>query len=439
MKLPSLKIGKWTAKLPLVQGGMAIRISLSKLAGTVAREGGIGLIAATGLSMDELREEIRKARKIAPQGIVGINIMVAASSFAETVHTAMDEKIDLVVAGAGFSRDIFEWGRRSDTPIVPIVSSVKLAKIAQKLGATALVVEGGEAGGHLGTDRSVKELVPAVKAAVSIPVIGAGGIVNGKDMAEMLQLGADGVQIGSRFAATEESSASQAMKEAYIRCKDPDDIIIIHSSVGFPGQAIRNKFSESVLNDTVPKPTVCTNCLKRCSRRFCLSQALIRAQQGDGVDGLIFAGTNMLRIHEILPAAKVVQSICSEAERILARQSWRVMLPNVSDWTGRLRHVSGIRVAKYREALPAKRYGEMSQAVRERVVRKASESMREWRHWQEEVIGGERLETIRDSVSMRMSVKSLSSKVRRWKRVNSGRYMKHGFAGRQGVMLCKGV
>ena len=153
MKLPELKIGNKIAKIPIVQGGMAIRLSTARLAAAVASEGGIGLIAASGMAHDELRYEIKLARSLT-DGIIGINIMVAASDFFGIVRTAMDAGIDLIVAGAGFSRDIFGLGRESGTPIVPIVSSVKLAKISQKLGAAAVVVEGKEAGGHLGTNIS---------------------------------------------------------------------------------------------------------------------------------------------------------------------------------------------------------------------------------------------------------------------------------------------
>ncbi|MGN0949116.1 MAG: NAD(P)H-dependent flavin oxidoreductase, partial [Megasphaera sp.] len=205
MKLPELKIGKLVAKVPIIQGGMAIRLSTARLAAAVANEGGIGLIAASGMPFEELRYEIRLARKLSPRGIIGINVMVAAREFKGIVTTAIEEGIDLVVAGAGFSRDMFAWGKASGTPIVPIVSSAKLAKISQSLGASAVVVEGAEAGGHLGTNRSSRLIVPEVRAAVDIPVIGAGGVLYGKDVAEMLRLGASGVQMGSRFAASVES------------------------------------------------------------------------------------------------------------------------------------------------------------------------------------------------------------------------------------------
>ena len=159
LKLPELKIGTKIARVPIMQGGMAIRLSTGALAAAVANQGGIGLIAASGMTPQELRYEIRMARSLS-KGIIGINIMFAAKKFAEMVNTAIDEGIDLVVAGAGFSRDIFALGKASGTPVVPIVSSVKLAKISQRLGAAAIVVEGKEAGGHLGTDQSIKEIIP---------------------------------------------------------------------------------------------------------------------------------------------------------------------------------------------------------------------------------------------------------------------------------------
>ena len=211
MKLPELKIGTKIAKMPIIQGGMAIRLSTARLAAAVANEGGIGLIAASGMSHDELRYEIRLARSLT-KGIIGINIMVAARDFAGIVNTAIDEGIDLVVAGAGFSRDMFGLGKESGTPIVPIVSSVKLAKISERLGATAIVVEGKEAGGHLGTDTSVRNLIPDIRAAVKLPVIAAGGVLSGQDVVDLIKMGANGVQMGSRFAASEEANGAPAVK-----------------------------------------------------------------------------------------------------------------------------------------------------------------------------------------------------------------------------------
>ena len=268
MKLPELRIGNKTAKIPIVQGGMAIRLSTARLAAAMANEGGIGLIAASGMAHEELRYEIKLARSLT-DGIIGINIMVAASDFFGIVHTAIDAGIDLIVAGAGFSRDIiFGLGKGSGTPIVPIVSSVKLAKISQKLGATAVVVEGKEAGGHLGTDISVRELIAPIRAAVNIPVIAAGGVLTGKDIAEVLKLGADGVQMGSRFAASLESNGAPSLKEYYLKSK-PEDVVVINSPVGLPGRAVRTPFSKRVMEGNVP-PKICDQCLKACKHNFCI-------------------------------------------------------------------------------------------------------------------------------------------------------------------------
>ncbi|MBQ1416383.1 MAG: nitronate monooxygenase, partial [Selenomonas sp.] len=266
MKLPELKIGNKVARIPIQQGGMAIRLSTARLAAAVANEGGIGLIAASGMSHDELRYEIRLARSLT-SGIIGINIMVAANDFAEVVKVAIDEGIDLVVAGAGFSRDMFGLGKESGTPIVPIVSSVKLAKISERLGATAIVLEGKEAGGHLGTDTSVRDLIADVSSAVKIPVIAAGGALHGQDIVDFIKLGAAGVQMGSRFAACEESNAAPALKEYYLKSK-PEDIVVIHSPVGLPGRAVRTPFSARVMEGPVP-PTQCDACLKACKHNFC--------------------------------------------------------------------------------------------------------------------------------------------------------------------------
>ena len=313
MKLPELKIGTKIAKMPIIQGGMAIRLSTARLAAAVANEGGIGLIAASGMSHDELRYEIRLARSL-PKGIIGINIMVAARDFAEVVKTAIDEGIALVVAGAGFSRDMFGLGKESGTPIVPIVSSVKLAKISERLGATAIVVEGKEAGGHLGTDTSVRELIPDIRAAVKLPVIAAGGVLSGQDVVDLINMGANGVQMGSRFAASEEANGAPALKEYYLKSK-PEDVVVIHSPVGLPGRAVRTPFTAKVLEGPVP-PTVCDACLKACKHNFCIIRALIRAQQGDVETGLVFTGERLPTIKSIMSVHDIFEQLKAEVAAI---------------------------------------------------------------------------------------------------------------------------
>ncbi|MDF2876195.1 nitronate monooxygenase [Anaerospora sp.] len=314
MKLPELKIGHLVAKVPIIQGGMAIRISTARLAAAVAEQGGIGLIAASGMPFDELRHEIRLARSLT-KGIIGINAMVAAREFAGLVKTAIDEGIDLVVAGAGFSRDIFGMGKESGTPVVPIVSSAKLARISESLGASAVIVEGKEAGGHLGTDQSIRVLLPDIKKAVKIPVIGAGGVISGRDIVELLSLGADGVQMGTRFAASVESNAAPALKEFYLKAK-PEDVVLIKSPVGLPGQAVKNPFATKIIEGTAPLPDSCDACLKHCERNFCIIKALIRAQQGDVETGLVFTGEYIHKIDEILPVKEIFSRLLKEVEEI---------------------------------------------------------------------------------------------------------------------------
>lgn len=313
MKLPELKIGNKIAKVPIIQGGMAVRLSTARLAAAVANEGGIGLIAASGMPTDELRYEIRLARSLT-SGIIGINIMVAARGFSEVVKTAIEEGIDLVVAGAGFSRDMFGLGQESGTPIVPIVSSVKLAKISQRLGAAAIVVEGKEAGGHLGTSTSIRELIPDITKAVDIPVVAAGGVLSGQDIVDLIKMGASGVQMGSRFAASEESNAAPALKNFYLKSK-PDDIVVIHSPVGLPGRAVRNPFADKIMVGPVP-PKGCKACLKNCKHNFCIIDSLIRAEQGDVENGLVFTGEYIHRIKEILPVKEIISRIKSEVAAI---------------------------------------------------------------------------------------------------------------------------
>ena len=313
MKLPELKIGNKVARVPIVQGGMAIRLSTGALAAAVANQGGIGLIAASGMTPDELRYEIRMARALS-KGVIGINIMVAAKKFAEMVNTAIDEGIDLVVAGAGFSRDVFALGQESGTPIVPILSSVKLAKISQRLGATAIVVEGKEAGGHLGTDQSIKSIIPDIVKAVDIPVIAAGGVLHGQDIADFIKMGASGVQMGSRFAASVESNGAPMLKEFYLKSK-PEDVVVIHSPVGLPGRAVRNPWAERIMEGPVP-PTQCDVCLKACKHNFCIIRALTRAQQGDVETGLVFTGEYLPTIDKIMTVEEIFQQLLAEVDSV---------------------------------------------------------------------------------------------------------------------------
>lgn len=300
MQLPVLKIGNLSPQYPIIQGGMAVRVSTAPLAGAVAKAGGIGVIGATGMALEELKEEIHQARALADGGIIGVNIMFAAQQFAQLVHTSINAGIDVVFTGAGFSREIFQWGIETGTPIVSIVSSGKAAILAEKCGAPAVVAEGFEAGGHLGTDRSVKEIVPEIVKAVNIPVIAAGGIVNGQDMADMIKLGASGVQMSTRFVLSEECTVSNEFKQVYLQAKQ-EDVVIIKSPVGLPGRAIRNVFVKRIEQGQAPKPEECLHCLKKCSHEYCIIKALINSTEGLVNDGVVFSGQNVYKIKDILP------------------------------------------------------------------------------------------------------------------------------------------
>lgn len=354
-KLQELKIGGLTARLPVIQGGMGVGISLSGLAAAVANEGGIGVIAAAGIGMPEkdffsnyleanvraLKKEIRKARQLS-QGILGINIMVALSNYADMVKTAVAEGIDIIFSGAGLPLDLPELltGNRH-TRLVPIVSSGRAAKIickrwSERYGRLpdALVVEGPKAGGHLGFKPeqlddpryALEELVPQVIDAVkpfanedgaAIPVIAAGGIYDGADIAHFLRLGAAGVQMGTRFVTTFECDASLEFKKAYIAA-GREDIIVINSPVGMPGRAIRNRFLDEVGAGN-KKPFKCPyHCIRTCDYKespYCIFFALVNAQRGKLNSGFAFAGTNAWRATEIVSVRDLMASLVREYEQ----------------------------------------------------------------------------------------------------------------------------
>lgn len=311
MHLPELRIGKLIPRFPIIQGGMSVKVSTAPLAAAVARAGGIGVIGVTALTPDDLRKEIRQARSQAANGILGVNIMYAARQFKELVQAAIEEGIDSIFTGAGFSRDIFRMVKGSDVTIVPIVSSDRAALLAEKSGAQAVVAEGAEAGGHLGTDRSIREILPEIKKAVKVPVIAAGGIVDGFGMAEMVKLGANGVQMATRFVLSEECSVADEYKQVYLNARE-EDIIIIKSPVGLPGRAVRNRFTELLNRDEDQQDIECSACLKECNHDYCIKQALLNARDGRVDHGLVFAGQNVFKIKEILSVEKIFEKILAE-------------------------------------------------------------------------------------------------------------------------------
>jgi len=357
-KLPGLRIGDLEASIPIVQGGMGVGIALSCLSSAVANEGGIGVIAATGIGMLEpdfdrnfkeankraLRREIRRARELTT-GIIGVNILVASSDYYDLLQTAVDEGADLVFLGAGLPLRIptvlsSDGSRKVTAKIVPIVSSARAASVIFKYWEKhynhvpdAVVVEGPLAGGHLGfkkeqinnPDYTLEKILPEVIAVTkryeqyfnkSIPIIAAGGIYTGADIYRFLQLGAQAVQMATRFVATHECDASLEFKEAYVRCKE-EDLIIIDSPVGLPGRAIRNGFLEQISSGT-KIPFKCPwKCLKTCDARtapYCIGVALLNAKNGDLGNGFAFAGANAHRVDTIISVKELIQTLLAEYE-----------------------------------------------------------------------------------------------------------------------------
>jgi len=351
-KMVELKIGSLIAKLPIIQGGMGVGVSLSGLASAVANQGGIGVIAAAGIGMLEhdgssnyleaniraLRNEIRKARKLT-EGIIGVNIMVALSNFAELVKTSIEEGVDAIFSGAGLPLNLPEFlSKNSKTKLIPIVSSAKAAALLIKKWVSkynyvpdAFVVEGPKAGGHLGfkpeqiddpeyaLEKIVVDVVNIVKPfeeelGKPIPVIAGGGIYTGEDMYKIMKLGASGVQMATRFVTTNECDADIDFKKAYIHASQ-EDIGIIKSPVGLPGRVIVNDFIRSV-NEGQKAPFHCPyHCITTCEYKtspYCIALALINAKKGILKNGFAFAGTNAFRASEIQPVEEVCDSIKSE-------------------------------------------------------------------------------------------------------------------------------
>lgn len=310
----TLSLGAVQVPHSIIQGGMAVRISTAQLAGAVASQGGIGVIAGTTMTVEELRGEIVKAKELAGgRGAIGLNVLFAVKNFAELVKEAMKSGIDVVFSGAGFSRDIFNWGREFNVPIVPIVSSGKLAKMSEKLGAAAVVVEGVEAGGHLGTDKPLEAILPEVREATKLPLIAAGGIMTGEDILRIEKMGADGVQLGTIFAASEESNASDYFKSLYLEA-GPDATALIESPVGLKGRALINTFTEKLMRGNEIDIEGCDACLKICSQIFCIRQVLENAQEGVGEDRLVFSGKNVHLVKEILPVSEIFQKLKEDYE-----------------------------------------------------------------------------------------------------------------------------
>lgn len=356
MAFPELRIGDLIARIPLVQGGMGVGISLAGLASAVANQGAIGVIAGAMIGMREpdvaknpieanvraLRNEIEKAKAMTT-GIIGVNIMVALTTFSQMVRSAIESRADIIFSGAGLPLDMpkhllelcAEKKEEFRTKLVPIVSSGRAATIIIKKWLSrfgylpdAFVVEGPKAGGHLGfkpeeiedSSHALEVLVPEVveavkpyedKSARAIPVIAAGGIYTGADIRKFMDLGAAGAQMGTRFVATYECDADIRFKQAYLDAKK-EDITIITSPVGMPGRALGNEFIEKS-RAGLKKPFKCVfHCVHTCQREktpYCIAQALISARHGNLNGGFAFCGENVYRVDKIVSVAELIREL----------------------------------------------------------------------------------------------------------------------------------
>ncbi|MFI3239557.1 MAG: nitronate monooxygenase [Bacteroidales bacterium] len=345
--MKSFFIGDLEVKVPVVQGGMGVGVSLSGLASAVANEGGVGVISCAGMGLlyknkaesylnnciFGLKEELRKARERS-RGVIGVNIMVALSNYVDMVKTAIAERADVIFAGAGLPLDLPSFLKEGCvTKLVPIVSSARAAKVlcdkwwsAYGYLPDAIVVEGPKAGGHLGFKRNqiedehyeLEELIPQVVEVAkgyedkkSIPVIAAGGIMTGGDIDKFIKLGASGVQMGSIFVPTAECDADDKFKQVYVDAKK-EDVVIIDSPVGMPGRAIEGEFIKRV-NQGLTKPKSCPfNCIRTCDYKkspYCIVMALYNAAKGNTKGGYVFAGARAYMTEKISSVKEVLTKL----------------------------------------------------------------------------------------------------------------------------------
>lgn len=354
LTLPPLRIAGLEINPPIIQGGMGVRVSGSKLAAAVANEGCAGVIASVGLGSfedapgsqfvklndDALRSEIRKARSLS-KGVIGVNVMVALSNYANLVKVAVEEKIDFIVSGAGLPLELPGLVQTRDIALIPIVSSGKALKVicsrwlkSHNRLPDAVILEGPRAGGHLGfkheelddsSEQSLDALLEdVIKEAQNydqpIPVIAAGGVYTGEDIAKLIEKGAAGVQMATRFVCTDECDVDIKFKESYLNATD-DDIAIIHSPVGMPARVIRNNFVERI-NRGETIPFICEyRCLRTCDPKvapFCIAKVLANAAKGNLDEAFAFTGSNSPRIKEIVSVKTLVKQLVDEAKAYYA-------------------------------------------------------------------------------------------------------------------------
>lgn len=357
--LNTVKLKNKILKVPIIQGGMGVGISLSNLAGAVMSENAMGVLsfAHPGYSSHTflkntlkdnfiaMKEEVLKARKISKgKGLLGVNVMVATTEYARCVKECVKLGVDAIISGAGLPLNLPELTKESDILLAPIVSSAKALNLILRRWdkhhnkiPDFIIIEGSEAGGHLGfkkeeilqescetLDEILKQSLEVLsqyeeKYSQKVPIFVAGGIYNGQDIAKYIKQGASGVQMGTRFIATNECDADEKYKNMFVKAKK-EDICIVKSPTGFPGRAIKNKFTEKLNKDGKIPINFCVNCILPCNPKdtvYCITEALIKAVKGDVENGLVFSGSNAYKIEKIVSVKELMTELISDANREL--------------------------------------------------------------------------------------------------------------------------
>ena len=293
---------------PIFQGGMAW-IAGASLAAAVSNAGGLGIIAAMNANADWLREEIHKARQLTDKAF-GVNIMLMSPFADEVSDLVIEEKIPVVVTGAGNPGKYMKKWVAAGIKVIPVVASTAMAKLVERSGAFAVIAEGGESGGHIG-ELTTMTLVPQVCDAVNIPVLAAGGIADGRGIAAALMLGACGVQCGTRFLVAEECTVHQNYKNKILKAKDIDTIAT-GKRLGHPVRCLKNPFTRDLFKQEY-NPNISDEELEKMG-----AGALRKAaKEGDEKNGSFMAGQCAAMVHKEQPAKEMIEEMFAEAEQIL--------------------------------------------------------------------------------------------------------------------------
>ncbi len=302
------KIG---VKYPIIQGGMAW-IADSSLASAVSNAGGIGLIAAANAPVEYVREEIRKAKELTDKPF-GVNIMLLSDNAEEIAHLVVEEGVKVITTGAGSPGKYMNMWKENGITVIPVVASVALARRMERMGADAVIAEGGEAGGHVG-EITTMTLLPQVVDAVNIPVIAAGGIGDGRGVAATLMLGASGVQVGTRFLVANECTVHQNYKNKVLKAKDIDSVVTARTT-GHPVRVLRNKLSRQFKE--LEKSGADLEKLGELGA----GSLRIAAKEGNVDLGSVMAGQIAGMIKKEQSCAEIIEEMFSEAKQIIETMS----------------------------------------------------------------------------------------------------------------------